>query len=434
MIRTFLQRRRAAPGPPPTHDVLRLRAASLLTVLLLLVGLLGAAPAAAADEIQPGHLPYPEGGTTSVGAGSDLANQNAQLADSVPATVKAGWHKAPRLCPQSGGSGATSMSVTKKITVVNDMQHGCGWVSAYRTSTGKKLWRTLYPRSYRALVVGSTVYVQHRDADGGESLDALKLSTGKRLWSSEHVGDGGYTDYVPAVGSGLVMSSLRAVDQKTGAIRWSIPSDEVTGYDGATLITGGRVYLNSSVGVAAYDALTGTRLWGRLKKGAAGTWAGVQRPAVHAGRVYVSGTDATLAYDAETGELRQRLPGTFRPVAFDGDVGFFTTSGAGSDTVTAVDLTDGHTYWTYRAEDLSPTEFRVLTTAPVVSNGLVWVQEGVDTWTKGRLVALDEVTGTVRSTTTQACAPVMFEYASMTIAQHRIFTPSSCGVLTYVKK
>ena len=51
-----------------------------------------------------------------------------------------------------------------------------------------------------------------------------------------------------------------------------------------------------------------------------------------------------------------------------------------------------------------------------------------------RLVALDEVSGSVRSERTQSCAPVQLDYASITIAQHRIFTPSSCGVLTYIKK
>ncbi len=74
------------------------------------------------------------------------------------------------------------------------------------------------------------------------------------------------------------------------------------------------------------------------------------------------------------------------------------------------------------------------TTPPVVSNGLVWFQDGVSTGVRARLVALDEVNGSVSSITTQSCPPVMIDFASITIAQNRIFSPSSCGVLTYVAK
>ncbi|GAB2592567.1 PQQ-binding-like beta-propeller repeat protein [Microlunatus antarcticus] len=403
--------------------------------LLVLLTLSPALPAGAADRIDPGHLPYPKGGTTAIGPGIDVSNENAQLADTVPATIKRSWRASPPGCPGSSGSGATSMSVTKKITVVHDVQYQCGWVSAYKTSSGKPVWRHRYPRSYRAVVVGSTVYVHHHDADDHEVLDALKLSTGRLRWSSAQVGDGSWNDYVPAVGSGLVMTSLRAVDLKTGATRWSIPHDDTTSTEAATVISGGRVYTSSGLGVAAYDAETGDKLWGRLNDGFPSPFTGTRRPAIHDGRVYVSGLDGTVVLDAKTGALVRRLPGSYRPLAFDGHVGFFTMARyEHSDTVTAVDLDDGHAYWSHELGRPNDWQYRLVTTAPVVSNELVWIQEGVDTRTKGRLVALDEVTGKVRSERTQSCAPVLIDYASITVAQHRIFTPSSCGVLTYVKK
>ncbi|MFD1079636.1 hypothetical protein, partial [Longispora fulva] len=100
--------------------------------LLVLLTLSPALPAGAADRIDPGHLPYPKGGTTAIGPGIDVSNENAQLADTVPATIKRSWRASPPGCPGSSGSGATSMSVTKKITVVHDVQYQCGWVSAYK--------------------------------------------------------------------------------------------------------------------------------------------------------------------------------------------------------------------------------------------------------------------------------------------------------------
>lgn len=417
--------------------LVRLRAVGkrLVPALVLVLGLGVSVPATAADTVQPGHLPAPQGGTTAVGGGIGLTNENAQLADRVPAAIKGGWRRSATSCPQSAGSGATSISVTKKITVVHEIQYRCGWVSAYTTSSGKRLWTKRYLRSYRAQVMGSTVYVWHEDADGLERLDALRLTSGKRRWTTDNVGIGSQYDYAPAVGSHLVLTSLLAVDSRTGETRWSIPTDDTTSENAASLIVDGRIYVNSSDGVSAYDAERGTKLWGRKKDGV-GMWSGVSRPVLHDGRLYVSDLRTTLALDAATGELVRRLPGTYRALALDGRVGFFTTSGypEKSDTISAVDLFDGHVYWSHDLDLAEGETFRMTTTPPVVSNGLVWVQDGVSTGVKGRLVALDEVTGSARSSTTQPCPPVMIDYASITIAQNRIFSPSTCGVLTYVKR
>lgn len=407
---------------------------ALLATLLVLASSLTTNSAAAADRIKPGRLPYPTGGTISVGAGVDPGNQNAQLADNLPPTIKRGWRAEPPRCPQAGGSSSTSVSVTKKITVVNDRQYQCSWVSAYATSTGKVLWRRLYHFANRAVVAGSTVYVQHDTQDAGDLLDALSLTTGKLRWSSDYVGDGTYNDYAPAVGSGLVMNSVWGVDAKTGTHKLTIPSDDTTSEQASTVITGGRIYINSGYGVAAYDARTGTKLWGKSKAGAASMFPGVQRPAVHSGRVYVTSLDTTLVYDAKTGHQYKSLPGSYRPIAFDGNTGFFTTNRWDApDALSAVNLSTGRIYWTHKPAAGAP--FGSVLTAPVVSNGLVWIQQGSSTMTRARLVALDEVTGRQRTATVQACPPAISAgLATITIAQHRIFTSSDCGVLTYVKK
>jgi len=69
--------------------------------------------------------------------------------------------------------------------------------------------------------------------------------------------------------------------------------------------------------------------------------------------------------------------------------------------------------------------------APVIENGLVWLRGNYLSNTPGTLMALDEVTGKLKSSTTEACVG---GEGTLTIAQKRIFVPSNCGVLTYIAR
>ena len=73
--------------------------------------------------------------------------------------------------------------------------------------------------------------------------------------------------------------------------------------------------------------------------------------------------------------------------------------------------------------------YEVVSSAPIIANGLVWILAGVDTGTPGQLLALDEITGRVRSGTEIGCPPAFG--GNLAIAQHRIFVPTACGVQTY---
>lgn len=414
----------------------RLSVGALLAVVLVL---LGAAPAQADHAIRPGHLAYPRGGTIAIGPGTDAANQNAQLAENLPAGLKASWRAQPKLGSSAANSDGHSISVTAQVTVVVDRQYQRSFVSAYATSSGKLLWRRQYHFAYRAIVDGSTVYVSHdNQVTMDDEVDALRLGDGKLLWQ-RFAGIMLYAGYVPAVGAGRVVGSVWAVDAATGKPRFTLPNDDTTTEQASSLVVGDRIYLNSGSGVAAYSARTGAKLWG-YRKESWGPGSGNDRPSVHAGRVYLSGINRlTLVLDANSGAYVRTLPISERAIAFDGDVGIFTVlDDLVSSRVSAVNLMTGHTYWTHRfvpggAPGAMPRP-TVVTAPPLVTNSLVWVQSGQTSNTPAVLTALDEVTGRVRSRTTQACPPAVdWDRGTIVAAQHRLFTSSSCGVLTYVK-
>lgn len=407
-----------------------------ITAALVLCGALAAGPTSAAEPIVPGHLPYPAGGTSVLGDGINAGNQNAQLAETIPAQINRSWRAEPPLCPSSGGSSAVSISVSGIRTVVVDTQYQCSWLSAYETGTGKLLWRHQYHFAHMAKIDGSRVYLAHDNPETSQMvLDAFNLNTGALLWTSPYV-----SEYRTVFGSGVVMGGYYAVDATTGTNRF-VAGPSATSEP--SHIEAGRVIYNGEGLVEAFSATTGKSIWKYVKPGGSfGPGAGTAATSVHNGRLYVPSpnyTERTLVLDAATGKYIRTLPNSKKAIAFDGRTGIFTTygnsasapvTGGEPDVITAVDLETGAVQWTHRLGMKDQNYgYEVVSSAPIIANGLVWILAGVDTGTPGQLMALDEITGRVRSGTEIPCPPAFG--GNLAIAQHRIFAPTACGVQTY---
>jgi len=419
--------------------MLRLRPAVLAVSVLLTAALLPMAPAAGTTPpIVPTHLPYPAGGTSAIGLGVDPANQNAQPADSVPATIKASWHAEPPLCPQAGGSTPSTISVAGSRTVVLDRQYQCAFLSEYNTSTGALIWRKQFGSgdfTGTAAVVGNLVYLEHENATEGTMLNAYDLVTGALRWTS-YDGDS-YGQLVNAFGSGLVTNEDWADDALTGAHRFTIPLAPQSSTDGTSFVAGNRMYYNADGDIQANSVTNGALLWNYVKSGTVvGPGAGNALPALHDGRLYVraeysSPTSTTLVLDPATGRLLRTLPASDQPIAFDGQVGIFSvTPNNQPTTISAVNLYDGHIYWRHTLPSAGPyVRPTQMETAPVLENGLLWILDRNNAG-EVHLAALDEITGATRKIVVEPCW-ASAATGMLTVAQHRIFASSECGVFTY---
>lgn len=416
---------------------MRLKGLAAATAGVLIVAGLGfvSSTASAATTIVPGHVPYPSGGNGAIGVGIDSANQNAQLSDSVPATVAASWHSASPTCPQAAGSGAVSISVSGTHTVVDETAYQCSFVSSYDTTTGAVQWRRSYHFARKAIVSGTSVFVLHDvPADGTYLLDALDLATGAVLWSKP---DGQPSDYTLSAGSGIVINNSTALNAATGAPAFTLQTGYTGSSHGVSMVSGGVIYYNDGIRVAAFSAATGARLW-KFDKGSSvnSPGSGIAEPSLHNGLLYVNSTAqyapaTTLVLNPSTGALVRTVPRTDLSLAFDGNVGIFVANDsqdAAPTVISAIDLTTGQTYWTHKLSMWEAQPWQVQT-APIVENGLVWLSVAANTGSSAEFVALDEITGAEKSDTVTPC---LTSPGNLVVAQHRLFESSDCGVETYV--
>lgn len=410
--------------------------AAAVAGVLVVVGIGLAAPAASASSsIVPGHQPYPSGGNGAVGIGIDSANQNAQLTDSMPATVAPSWHSSAPICPQAAGSGAASISVSGTHTVVDETAYQCSFVSSYDTSTGALEWHKSYHFARNAIVSGAEVFVIHDvPADGTYLLDALDLATGAVLWSKP---DGQPSDYTLSAGSGIVINSSTALKAATGAPAFALQTGYTGSSHGVSMVSGGVIYFNDGIRVAAFSAATGARLWKYDKgSGVNSPGSGIAEPSLHNGLLYINSTAqyasaTTLVLNASTGAPVRTLPRTDLSLAFDGTVGIFVANDPLNrvpTVISAIDLTTGNIYWTHKLsmQDVVPWQVQ---TPPLIENGLVWISEATGTASSAEFVALDETTGAEKSDTVTPCT---MNPGNLVVAQHRLFESSGCGVETFV--
>lgn len=396
---------------------------------------LTAAPANAASTITPTHLAYPTGGTTSVGAGTDSFNDNAQLADDVPATVARSWTNSPATCAQSAGTNAESISVTGSVTVVDEVGYQCSFVSAYATTTGALKWRHSYKWAMTATVTGGVVYVHHNDPTTSVGLvDAISVATGAVLWTGDQEVA---ADRTESVGSGIVINGQEALSASTGKYLFTLPLAGSASTNGTDLVADGTIFYNSDTALQAFTP-AGKSVWVLPKPGGNsinGAGAGTQRPAMHGGLLYVRSTydqptSGTLVVNPSTGKVVRTIRNSDTDWAFDGNVGFATTTGTYDvpTTISAVNLTTGATYWTHVFPMYGQYPFSPLS-APIVENGLIWFEQGADTNSSAETLALSETSGAVQSDFSDSCA---IGGGNIVVAQHRLFTSTNCGVRSWV--
>lgn len=419
---------------------MRLRAVWVGFTVLIAASVPSTAATATTPAIVPTHLSYPVGGTSVIGLGIDSANQNAQLAESVGAALQPSWRAEPPVCQQSAGSGPTSISVAGSLTVVVDEQYQCSYLSAYKTATGVLVWRKKFAGgdfTRTAAVVGGLVYLEH-DGANGTLLNAYDLATGALKWSS-YDGDE-YGQLVNSIGSGLVTNENWADDALTGAHKFTTTLSNGSSTDGTSFAAGGRMYYNADGAIQANSVTTGALLWSYVKPGSyLGSGHGNAVPALHDGLLYVrsiyqqTGVSTTAVLNPATGLLVRTLPESDVPIAFDGQVGIFTVTPLNEpSTISAVNLTTGHVYWAHKLPMATAggiTEPTTVNIAPVIENGLAWILASTDSGRPAHVAALDEITGTTRHITVESCAAGIS--SAMTVAQHRVFVGSNCGLLTY---
>lgn len=406
-----------------------LGAAALLGVALAL-----GAPATAAPPVVLTSTPPPPGGTNAVGWGITPNNDNAQPGDRIPATIKRSWTAMTPLCPEAATSDAVSTSVVGATTVVVENGYQCSSLSAYETATGKLRWRVPYHFMFTAYASRSKVYLVH-DSATGDAIDAIDLASGRLVWTAltNGYGIGRQGNNRVSAAEGLVVHNTWVLDAATGKRRFTLDNSPFEATGGQVLIAGGSIFLNGDHRVRAYTS-TGRLLWSHFKSTdayAAGNGNGM--PQYAAGRLYLvnPGMGDTLVLDAVTGARIRTLPRSDVPLAIAGSTGVVVQQNhVDPTTVRAVDLTTGAVRWT-RTLSVSTQPLALWDSAPVISNGLVWFLGTIDSGTPGKLVALDLATGAVRSVTYQSCPA---SSGAITIAQGRIFTPSSCGVQTFVPR
>lgn len=144
-------------------------------------------------------------------------------------------------------------------------------------------------------IYSGIVYVPEGRTDGSEGggfdICALQVSDGRLLWRS-YAGDDVHV--TPAAGKGMVVigsidEGLRALDSRTGALRWAAPYEgEVWG---APVLANGVVYVATDQQLVAHSAATGAAIFSTV----IGTDAAdMSSPAIVNGRVYTGSGEGVV--------------------------------------------------------------------------------------------------------------------------------------------
>lgn len=226
-------------------------------------------------------------------------------------------------------------------------------------------------------------------------------------------------DSSPVVADGTVVivdgrGDLRALDLRSGGLRWTVPDGSLTG---SPAIAGSRVVvMTGSGGLAAFELRDGREAWrsdGRIKANSS--------PLVMDGLIVAAGVDeAVHAFDAETGAPAWRTligPGLDRSVAgADGRVFF-----GGARAFHALDLETGASLWTTPAE---ATSFGT----PAVRDGVVYAVGGVGS--SSVLFAFDATTGSIRW---RYSPPVGVDMRTPSVDDSQVYVASSDRVVALAR-
>lgn len=322
----------------------------------------------AAPDAPPDAAPM---GTAATSIGIDPAHDNAQPTDVVASPLAPVW--------TATLDGAVSYPLVAHDAVFVAAGGSSPTVRALDISTGATLWGP-FTMPGRVSLAYDADRVFALDVDG--HLLALDAATGSQLWSTQVQAQSFY-DAPPVAAGGLIYvngegigGTLVAVDEQTGATRWTQPTG---GSMGGVAVDTGIVYVGEACDMLAFDALTGTLVWSRSENCSGG---GGKAPSVHATKIWARGlTTGNLLLDHD-GVLLGTFPAISIPAFHDG-VAFYRTLGA----VSAVDIATATMRWRFTGDGN-------VCTSPVVAGAGAQVFIASSS---GKVYELDEHTGAQRS-------------------------------------
>ena len=278
------------------------------------------------------------------------------------------------------------------VGAVSPVTEAGGALHAVDAETGEEIWQ-------RATLAGDGIFASPTVVDGivyAGSYDGIEFAvdaaTGNELWRFQAEGSI-YSS--PAVVDGILYFGddagyLYALAATDGELLWQFVEGQR--YDriisSATAVVVGIVYVVNVPRreeepnlLLAFDAQTGVELW-RINGPTVGLLRGT--PAVSGGVIYVLSTVGSLyAIDAATGGERWRYDGNSETLftnaaVSDGLVYFATTNGM----LFAIDAANGEEQWRLKISEVA------VTSSPTVADGVVYAGDA-----EGVLCAVDAVTG-----------------------------------------
>jgi outer membrane protein assembly factor BamB len=345
-------------------------------------------------------------GTAATSIGIDPAHDNAQPTDVVASPLSPVW--------TATFDGAVSYALVANHVVFIGTAESPPNVRALDIATGAGVWGPIAMPG-RVMLAYDADRVFALDFDG--HLTALDATTGSVLWSIQ-LQQQSFWSGPPVASGGLVYalgasvgSTLVAVDEQTGAVRWTAGTG---GTDGSVAVANGVLYVAAPCNLEAFDALTGALSWSVT---AHCTGGGGSVPSVYATKIWErNGSLGNVVLDHDG-----NLLGTFASLgipAFHNGIAFYPTLNA----LTAVDIATATLRWKF-------TDAGGVCTSPVVAGAGGQVFIGT---CAGKVYELDELTGSQRSMhdigTPIARAP---ETNSISLADGHLLVPAGNTLVVY---
>jgi outer membrane protein assembly factor BamB len=240
-------------------------------------------------------------------------------------------------------------------------------------------------------------------------LSAFDAATGTQLWqatlqqSSFHSPPTAANGSVYVSGRGSSNGTLFAVDEQTGALRWS--QTVAGGDESAPLVTATGVYVSYTCPhVYDFDPAGGGLIWHYGSPSCMPD--GGRSPVLFGGRLYVRDWHTGLVLDPATGDQLGVFQSRMAP-AFSGSMAFYNNGGSeefNGGRIEGWDLTTSSMVWRFEADDGAFAE-----SAPVVVNGNLFEMLG------GNLYAIDGKTGRQIWVGAVGAEPIAYEAGSGTV-------------------
>jgi outer membrane protein assembly factor BamB len=336
--------------------------AALLAIAAVIAAVPAAARAAIADQSVAYQLdPQHDGNLTSVPLTPPLAKQWSDTFGnglSYPLVVNGVVYVS---AGPTGGQGGGS-----NLYAINEATGDTRW--SRTLGSGTYGWSDIAYDAGRVFGVNEGGLLSGVDSITG-ALDWSVQLPGQYMFTAPPIAVDGIV-YVGGAGSG---GTLYAVDEQSGRLLWT--DSVANGDDSSPAFDGTNVFVTYPCQYYAFGAITGATAW-HDNDGCDG--GGGATPVVADGHVFIRDwTSAGLIVNSSTGAIQGPLSATQAPAVAGGMA--YELSGATLEAVTDDGL--GITSWSFAGDG-------DLTTAPLVTDGVVWVGSS-----SGNLYALDPATG-----------------------------------------